>query len=250
MKCQRKLVSSYIYFLDPSFRWGYSLCRLRPMTISPRFMKRFLSAILLGPVALMLMVGNPITFLIVVIPAFLLALHEWLGIVRACDRRKILTAIFGVPYIAMAFYTFAEMRLAETEGWMTALFVIVAVWSSDTGGYVFGKAYGGPKWVPGISPNKTWAGLGGAMIGAGLAAMIFGLVLYALELAPFEFIQDFLWGLVLGLVCQIGDLLISVFKRRANLKDTGNIIPGHGGILDRIDSLMAASLFVYVFMHI
>ena len=124
------------------------------------------------------------------------------------------------------------------------LWVLLTVWASDTGAYVFGTAYGGPKLAPKISPNKTWAGLGGAMLGAGLATMVLGLFLYAHDLGPFEYSRDFFIGAGLGLIAQIGDLLISIFKRRANVKDTGALIPGHGGILDRIDALMFVALCV------
>lgn len=217
------------------------------MNISPRFIKRLLSALLLGPIALALLVAHPITFLLVAVPAFLLAMYEWVGIVRGVSRRKIPIAVLGFVYIPMCFYAFGVMRLDPMGNtWFNTLWLILTVWASDTGGYIFGKAYGGPKWVPSISPNKTWAGLGGAMIGAGFATMVFGLILYSMDLAPFTFIRDFAYGAMLGLVCQIGDLFISVFKRRAGLKDTGTVIPGHGGILDRIDSLMAAALFIYV----
>lgn len=220
--------------------------------LSPRFLKRLLSALLLAPIALVLMVASPVTFLMVVVPAFLLSVHEWLGFVRAAAHRKGLLFLAGSIYLPAAFGSFIALRLTETnpDGWMICLWLLLTVWASDTGAYIFGKAYGGPRWVPSISPNKTWAGLGGAMLAAGLATMIFGLVVYQMALGPFDYIRDFLFGAVLGLVCQIGDLFISVFKRRAGLKDTGNLIPGHGGILDRIDSLMLASIFTFLILKL
>ncbi len=215
--------------------------------ISPRFLKRLISALTLGPIALVMLVANPITFLMVVIPAFLLSAYEWIGFIRAVPRHKIFTVVVGAIYIPACFAAFAALRFDPLEqGWFNVLMLLLAVWASDTGGYIFGKAYGGPKWVPSISPNKTWAGLGGAMLGAGLVTMVGGLILYAMDQGSFAFVTDFLAGALLGFVCQIGDLFVSVFKRRSGLKDTGNLIPGHGGILDRIDSLMMAALFSYV----
>lgn len=219
--------------------------------ISPRFAKRFLSAILLGPVALVLLVAHPATFLLVVVPALFLAAIEWRRFIRgAPDNRRVLVAAIGVIYLLAAFGSFTWLRFEAPEGWLMILWLLLAVWASDTGAYIFGKSYGGPKWVPSISPNKTWAGLSGAMIGAGLATMIFGLIYYQMDLGPFDYIRDFFYGCVLGLVCQLGDLFISVFKRRAGLKDTGTLIPGHGGILDRIDSLMMAALFTFLILKL
>lgn len=218
--------------------------------ISPRFLKRLISALILGPVALVMLVGNPLSFLMVVIPAFSLSVYEWIGFVRAVPRHKVFTAVVGAIYIPACFGAFTALRFVDGEGWFAVLMLLLAVWASDTGGYIFGKAYGGPRWVPSISPNKTWAGLGGAMLGAGLVTMVGGLILYAMDQGSFAFVTDFFSGCMLGLVCQIGDLFISVFKRRAGLKDTGTLIPGHGGILDRIDSLMMAALFSYVVLAV
>ena len=226
--------------------------------ISPRFLKRLISALVLGPVALMMMVASPVTFLIVIVPAFLLAAYEWMGFVRAGSRmQRALTALIGIVYVPMCFYAFTALRFDPMgPGWFTVLMLLLTVWASDTGGYVFGKAYGGPKWVPSISPNKTWAGLLGAMILPGLMApgwmAWYDSALYDSD-SPFVMAGVlglyFLAGCLLGFVCQIGDLFISVFKRRAGLKDTGHIIPGHGGILDRIDSLMMGALVSYIVLR-
>lgn len=222
----------------------------RPI-LSSGFLKRLASALLLGPIALGLMIASKPTFLIIWAPALLLAIYEWAGFVRGAKSGKAITAIIGLIYIPAAFGAMLALRFDEiAPGWMTVLWVLLAVWASDTGAYIFGKAYGGPKLSPTISPNKTWAGLGGAVIGAGLVTMVFGLVLYQMELAPFEYMSDFAIGALLGLICQIGDLFISVFKRRAGLKDTGTLIPGHGGILDRIDSLMLAAIFTFLILNL
>lgn len=118
-------------------------------------------------------------------------------------------------------------------------FLFITVWASDSIAYVFGRLIGGPKLAPKISPKKTWAGLLGSMTGAALALCIGGYVLKThYEFTIAEYWQLAAFGAFLGVIGQIGDLAISLFKRANNLKDTGNLIPGHGGILDRIDALL------------
>lgn len=126
--------------------------------------------------------------------------------------------------------------------WLTAptdhdllFWVLVVTWSTDIFAYFAGRAIGGPKLAPKISPNKTWAGLIGGMAGASFAG--WGVALY------FELGGPFTWlGATMGLVAQIGDLYESWEKRRAGVKDSGNLLPGHGGILDRLDGLLAVSV--------
>lgn len=148
------------------------------------------------------------------------------------------------PYEAMVFLPLEAMQLKFI---LMTLFVVV--WSSDSIAYVFGRLLGGPKLAPSISPKKTWAGLLGSMCGAGgalvLAAYIFNLNFEPIfPFPPLYFF--FLYGAFLGVIGQVGDLLISFFKRAYNLKDTGALIPGHGGVLDRIDALILVIPFYYL----
>lgn len=131
-------------------------------------------------------------------------------------------------------------------------FLFVTVWCSDSIAYVFGRSIGGPKLAPKISPKKTWAGLLGSMVGAAGALLIGGYILeshYDFTIA--EQWQLAAFGAFLGVIGQIGDLSISLFKRVHKLKDTGNLIPGHGGVLDRIDALLLiAPFYVYAVMTV
>jgi phosphatidate cytidylyltransferase len=129
------------------------------------------------------------------------------------------------------------------------------VWGSDILAYVFGKTwsktgalkYGKGAMCPWISPNKTWVGLIGAYLGAIAIFALFDLT----ELkTQFSGIESVFVGALIATVGQLGDLLISTVKRLSNTKDTGTIIPGHGGVLDRIDSLIMAALIFYVYMCI
>ena len=118
----------------------------------------------------------------------------------------------------------------ETIFWLLGL-----VWASDCGAYAFGRLIGGPKLAPSVSPNKTWAGLFGAIICASLAGAAAAAIL---ELEGFWLLA--LISAILGAAAQAGDLLESWVKRRFGVKDAGSLIPGHGGFLDRADALIVA----------
>ncbi|MEI8393134.1 MAG: phosphatidate cytidylyltransferase [Rhodospirillaceae bacterium] len=148
------------------------------------------------------------------------------------DRR---VGAFAIPYIGTS--SIALMWLRDGSGGTIMIcFLLLSVWANDIGGYVVGRSVGGPKLAPSISPAKTWSGfIGGviasAMVGGGLAVATGAhhpLVAVAL-------------GIVLAVVGQGGDLLESAVKRRYGVKDSGGLIPGHGGLLDRIDGLLAAA---------
>ncbi|MEQ8195983.1 MAG: phosphatidate cytidylyltransferase, partial [Rhodospirillales bacterium] len=109
-------------------------------------------------------------------------------------------------------------------------------WAADTGAYLFGRLIGGPKMAPVLSPNKTWAGLIGGVFCGACIGVAFSLALSKPSVLPLTAA-----GAVLGIVSQGGDLLESYMKRRFRVKDAGSIIPGHGGLLDRVDSLLAMS---------
>jgi len=114
--------------------------------------------------------------------------------------------------------------------WIVWIFAIV--WSADIAAYAVGRAVGGPKLWPSVSPNKTWAGFAGACAAACGAAVLVGPYVHV---AP---LRAAVAGLLLGALAQGGDLFESALKRRAGVKNSGNLLPGHGGVLDRIDSLI------------
>jgi phosphatidate cytidylyltransferase len=146
------------------------------------------------------------------------------------SRRRAMAS--GFLYIALP--TFALLSLAWV--WMAlVLWVFVVTWATDTLAYVAGRAIGGPKLAPRISPNKTWAGLFGGVAGAALGGWLLA--------SWFEMALLFLWlGGPMGAVAQAGDLYESWVKRRAGVKDSGTLLPGHGGVLDRLDGLLAVAL--------
>ncbi len=140
-----------------------------------------------------------------------------------------------VVYTLLCAYAFIQLRLEFPSGLFLVLALMLTVWACDIGAYFTGRRIGGPKMAPTISPNKTWAGLIGGMISSGLVLALFDLGKDIFAASP---AIVFLTGCALGVVGQAGDLLISAIKRRIGVKDTGSILPGHGGLLDRIDSLL------------
>lgn len=142
----------------------------------------------------------------------------------------------GVGYIGTAAISLLFLR-EQPLGFALALWTLAIVWATDIGAYFAGRTIGGPKLAPTISPNKTWAGLIGGMVLAGIAGALiakFGhLPMSALWLAPF-----------LAVVAQAGDLVESGMKRHVGVKDSGKILPGHGGLLDRIDGMLPVAILV------
>ena len=200
--------------------------------------KRIVSMLILIPVAVAVVYFGGIPFILWVAAAAGLMMHEWVRMARR-GNHVVRDYIIGAVYIFAATASFADLRLRSNGGLYLVMALVLCVWASDIGAYIAGKLLGGPKLCPKISPNKTWTGLAGAMIFPALAFMTI------LHVVPFcrggYCVNPWLAipsGLVFGLVGQAGDLMISMFKRRVGVKDTGSLIPGHGGILDRLDSLM------------
>jgi len=142
----------------------------------------------------------------------------------------------GVGYIGTAAIGILFLR-DQPLGFALALWTLAIVWATDIGAFFVGRAVGGPKLAPTISPKKTWAGLVGGMVAAaivgGAIAHIGHLPTRTLWLAP-----------ILAIVAQIGDLVESGMKRRVGTKDSGRILPGHGGLLDRIDGMLPVAILV------
>jgi phosphatidate cytidylyltransferase len=152
----------------------------------------------------------------------------------------------GWGYVYVAVPAVALLVLSGF-GWPLVLWAMVVTWATDIFAYFAGRAIGGPKLAPRISPNKTLAGLVGGMAGAGAAGAA---AVWALGPSwPFAGAGPFLYGgAAMGLVAQLGDLYESAVKRRAGVKDSGTILPGHGGVLDRLDGLLPVALATLVML--
>jgi len=167
-----------------------------------------------------------------------LVVVEWLALVRAMGlsggAKAALTVLGPIAILgAMAGLWFIRDALGMTA----ALWVFGMVWATDIGAYFAGRAFGGARLAPQISPSKTWSGLIGGMI----AALVVGSTIGdrgGIVGVP-------LWiGLIMGLISQLGDLGQSWMKRRAGVKDSGKLIPGHGGLFDRVDGLLPVALIL------
>ncbi len=162
------------------------------------------------------------------------------AIARGFSERKT-DAAFGVFYIGIPCLLLLWLRGSEEgRAWTTAL--LLTVWAADGAAFFVGKTFGGPKLWPRFSPNKTWSGFFGGLLGAALAA-----IAHRLILGPYlEFYLSLpvvaALGVLTGLTAMAGDLWESMLKRRFGVKDSGALIPGHGGLLDRVDGLMFATL--------
>lgn len=154
--------------------------------------------------------------------------------VAVFDRSlKLASGIFyaGLPALSILFLRGTE------NGLLMVFWTLALVWATDVGAYFSGRAIGGPKLAPQYSPNKTWAGL----IGGVIVTALFSFVLHAYFQLPFRFV---LLSIPLALVAQMGDLFESQMKRKAGAKDSGNIFPGHGGVMDRLDGLIPVAPIV------
>ncbi|MBQ8436141.1 MAG: phosphatidate cytidylyltransferase [Alphaproteobacteria bacterium] len=175
----------------------------------------------------------------------------WVIIVVACaivmaykarKEKHPLLLLLGVVYIPLGMGTL--MWVYDAVGAIMTLWLILAVWSVDIGGYMFGSLIGGPKLAPKISPKKTWAGLIGGVL---LASIVCGGFVYLMGANKNILILFTSVAAALAVIAQIGDLCESAIKRYLGIKDSSNLIPGHGGIFDRIDGLVFATPFFYIF---
>jgi phosphatidate cytidylyltransferase len=217
-------IISHVHFLDPK----------------ENTKQRVVTALILIPIALYAIFYSKSVFLFLSIAIAILMTAEWLDIIKAApDQKK--WRLIGLFYILIPIYSVIKIRLYDADilFWMFAI-----IWSTDIFAFFAGKTLGGPKLAPTISPNKTWSGLAGgilasALIGFMSSFMFSGGVLF------FIFISVFL-----SVVEQASDLLESKFKRIFGVKDSGNIIPGHGGVLDRLDGMMLVAPVVLVLITV
>ncbi|MBT3306044.1 MAG: phosphatidate cytidylyltransferase [Alphaproteobacteria bacterium] len=198
---------------------------------------RVVSAAILAPVVLAVVYGGTPFFEVLIAAAALIMAFEWN---RMCDGRPGWLVV-GAFYIGIPCWALLSLRADPVAGRETLFWLLAIVWSADTGAYAFGRLIGGPKLAPFISPNKTWAGFAG---GVGSAAIVGIATALAMELTAILPLAG--WSALIGAVSQGGDLVESWVKRHFSVKDTGTIIPGHGGLLDRVDGLLIAAIGVFL----
>jgi phosphatidate cytidylyltransferase len=152
------------------------------------------------------------------------------------NRQKSMFAYVGIPYVALPVLALVLLRSHSQWGLHAIMWLMLVVWATDTFAYFAGRIIGGPKLAPQLSPKKTWAGLLGGMAGAALISAIYGYQ-YFPNIAALSAVAA-----CLAVVAQLGDIFESAMKRAFAVKDSGYLIPGHGGVLDRVDGLAAAAV--------
>jgi phosphatidate cytidylyltransferase len=181
----------------------------------------------------------------------LFALTIWLRGVDGGPVAAVSTTLFGVLYTggALAFVyglRYHRFAIGDAAGALLVLLPLVLTWASDTGAYFAGRAFGGRKLMPSVSPGKTVAGaVGGVVLTVAVAAVFVPMVLVPRAQLAFSPLGLVLFACVVSVVAQIGDLAESLIKREGGVKDSGSIFPGHGGVLDRLDSLLFVLPVVY-----
>ena len=173
--------------------------------------------------------GNVITALALLAGAGAVALSV------ACVRRAFGWAALGIIYVTLPSVALIAFRQAGTEGLLAIVFVALIVWATDIAAYFGGRSIGGPKLWPRVSPKKTWSGAA-----AGLTAAVIVALGFAATAGAENWLAAVVLAIGLSVAAQAGDLAESAFKRRFGVKDSGTIIPGHGGVLDRVDGLYVA----------
>jgi phosphatidate cytidylyltransferase len=155
------------------------------------------------------------------------------------NKYRLTSFITAIVSISTGWFALGWIRIQADGAWLILLLLLI-VWAADTGAYFAGKTFGKNKLAPSISPGKTREGLLGGLITAPIVALIAASLMPIADIQPSHLI---LLSLMTALVSVGGDLLISMHKRTSGFKDSGNLLPGHGGILDRVDSLIAAAPF-------
>ena len=209
--------------------------------INKELQRRILSSIILIPVSIFFIIQGSFTFIFFLSLIFFVTSLEWFKMTKNKDLLK----IFGLFFLFFSF--FSTVYLRQYIGLNFFLFLIIVCIFTDTGGYIFGKVLKGPKLTK-ISPKKTYSGVFGSFLISLLSGLIY--IKYLGQKSKILLETDLLFIILLilfiSLVSQIGDLIISYFKRKAKLKDTGKIIPGHGGFLDRIDGIIFVMPVTYL----
>ena len=213
-------------------------------------LKRLISGLILAPIVLFILWLGGMAMYAMLALFVAVSVYEFQNIAQneVKKRWRFSVLFIGTVYAALASIALGHLR--EDFGFVLSGMIIIGVWASDVGAYIFGKLIGGKKLCPSISPNKTIAGLVGACVFPYLILDGY-LALFAVNMSIWEInYWSFGASLVIGLLGQTGDLMISALKRRVGLKDTGNLIPGHGGILDRIDSMMLVVIAVWLMLNL
>jgi phosphatidate cytidylyltransferase len=209
--------------------------------------KRIISAAILVPITIFVIIKGGFIFNLLLVSIALILMSEFFNILEKTNNLDLLSKYtpFVIAYCCVPIASFISLRYLA-NGIEVIIFICLIVWLSDISAYFTGKALGGPKLAPKISPNKTISGALGAVI----ISAIFALIAYFFTDKNISLYSFIVIAIFLSIFSQIGDLIESFFKRKFGIKDSGNIIPGHGGLFDRLDGLLLASVLGYIIFGI
>ena len=208
--------------------------------MSSEFIKRILSSTVLLPLIFFIVKEGSFLFVIFLVICFFISVLEWNNMSKKLKYKN-----FGLIFLLISFLSIYNLRLNYNDNYILFMYVIIICVSTDIGGYIFGKLFKGPKLTI-YSPNKTIAGMLGGFVMSILAMFV---LIHIYEDQNFS-IKLLAFVIFISVISQLGDITVSFFKRLAKIKDTGKIIPGHGGLLDRIDGMIFAFPFSNIFIFI
>jgi len=208
--------------------------------IDSELLKRILSSLIIIPISLFFIIKGSFLFIFFILICFLVTSYEW----HKMSNKK-LYYLPGFLFLMLSFYSAYIIRANDSDSLKFFLYILIVCISTDIGGYIFGKIFKGPKLTK-ISPKKTYSGAIGGYLMSIILYYLFMNLNYGDEINS----NDFIFILLISTISQLGDITISYFKRLSKIKDTGKILPGHGGLLDRIDGMIFAFPAAYIIFKI
>jgi len=199
--------------------------------------KRVISSIFLIPIVFFIIIKGSYFFFFLLLSCFLISCYEWHFLAK--NRSYY---VLGFIFLICSFSSIYQIRMGINNSYDKFLIILLVCIFTDIGGYAFGKIFKGPKLTI-YSPNKTISGLLGSFF---LALCLIPLLIFFNKIEYNNIQFTIIYVILVSTVSQIGDIIISYFKRKSKIKDTGNLIPGHGGILDRVDGMLFAFPFSYL----
>ncbi len=205
--------------------------------------KRILSSLILIPLSLFFIIKGSYLFVFFIIICFLIIAYEW----QMMTRNKVYN-FPGFIFLLFSFYSIYELRNNYYGDYLYLLLITLICVFTDIGGYIFGKLFQGPKLTK-LSPKKTYSGMiGGYFMSIFFVSLIFNTNIIFSEINVLLTFNNLIFIILVSTISQLGDIFISYFKRLAKIKDTGRILPGHGGLLDRVDGMIFAFPFSFIIL--
>ena len=207
------------------------------------FLKRIFSSLVLISIVIFFIIKGTVFLNLFILFCFLISLYEW-----HMMKKNNIYYVSGIIFLFISFYSVFRLTNFEAN-YSYFLFILLICISTDIGGYIFGKFFKGKKLTK-ISPNKTYSGVLGSFTLSIVLSYLFLDLTTIFPYLKFNSINTLIFILLISLISQVGDITISYFKRKSKIKNTGKIIPGHGGLLDRIDGMIFAFPFGYLVLYL